>query len=116
MPEDYSNTPFRIFAETLDVIEKAGPMNLSELVSNGKLTFDPSLKILTNWKCENQQYFIGQVNKKGQPHGICRMMLKYGGQIKEGQFFNGQRLGFSRRILPNGYCEGEWQGDKLLDK
>ena len=52
MPEDYSHGPPLISCGYYAIVEnaqKAGPMELSKLVLNGKLTFKPFLKLVTNW-------------------------------------------------------------------
>ena len=49
MPNDFRNSPVEIFKDTLANEKKAKPLFLSNLVSTGVLTFDPSLKLLKEW-------------------------------------------------------------------
>ena len=49
MPYDYNNSTIDINTKTLAKAKKSDSLELSKLMLNGYLTFDPSLKVLTKW-------------------------------------------------------------------
>ena len=78
----------------INMIKNAGPFELTKLVVNAKLTFDPSLKLQSKWTKFNHWgimdwYFVGQVNDRNEPHGICKMKDERSWRVVEGQFVNG---------------------------
>ena len=49
MPQDYNNSTIDINTKTLAKAKKSDSLELSKLMLNGYLTFDPSLYVLTKW-------------------------------------------------------------------
>ena len=94
--------------------EKAGPLDILEPTKAKRMTFEPSLKLFTEWTLikDGCSWIKGQVNAKGQPHGICRKIHKNGDEIYEGQWCNGKLSGYGRKIGNIAYYIGDWKDGK----
>ena len=99
----------------LENLNKLGPMDIQRLTEAKQLTFEPSFKFLSEWtKYDKFWFIIGQINEKGQPHGISRMIFETGIIIREGQFVNGFYLsGYGRYVSMHGYYIGDWKDDRF---
>ena len=103
--------PVKLREETAANIANAGGQwNFQNLVLEGKFLADNQIKFLTEWTLDKDGWWIrGQVNAKGQPHGICRRIRPNGWWIYEGQFVDGQLSGYGRQIWEDGYYIGDWK-------
>lgn len=100
--EDYSDLATEEFEELLHIFEvapgnfvskemkdtyfKVGPFELVDNIVNKRIHYDKSLPLQEHKNKKDIYFYGGQVNKKGEPHGIGRNMNFEHALLFEGEY------------------------------
>jgi len=92
-------------SQSIDKWKELGPISLLDIYRDKNVHFESEFSNLQygeyNYKHGLYKY-VGQLNIKGQPHGLGRRISSKTNRIVEGQFKNGETCGYARYIWENG--------------
>ena len=91
--KEINNAPVKLEKDLILMIKKAEDNGHSfinpKYAKMLQFLTNKKVKFTTEWTKYNNKYFIGQMNKKHEPHGICRLIHKDGLSMIDGKFVNG---------------------------
>ena len=100
----FEEQPAIKYGDCLDIWKTRGPIQVQDWISNESIRLNPELKTVIDEEMNDKGVYTGQVNEKGQRHGLGRWIWNGGQVVYEGTFCENKYHGFGRFIDVYSFC------------